>query len=155
MEHNISSGHGFTEQPTAGRSHRDQAVRWDGNAVEIDFQLPASPPIKFAGRRQADLISGEAKLPVAPFTAKIEMKRGGPLAKLPVSPASKGKDDNLAPLSDEFESGASLKNWKNLAEVECLPNRIEKMEFFDGKLCILPGSGAWWAGYHGIYLLKR
>jgi len=129
------------------------AVRISGDAIEIDLQLPAGPPIKLTGTAQSDLITGEAKLPVKPFVAKLEMKRTGPIAKLPASPAQ--KDDDVASLSDEFESAASLKNWKNLSDAEGWPNRIDTMEATGGNLSIVPRSGAWWAGYHGIYLFKE
>ena len=132
-----------------------KAARLTGESIEIDFQLATSPPITLAGTLQADTITGEAKLPVKPFTAKFEMKRTGPIAKLPASLATAPTSDDLAPLSDEFESVGSLKNWKNLSETEGGPNRIEKIEAAGGNLTIVPLSGAWWAGYHGIYLFKE
>jgi len=132
-----------------------QAVRVEGNAIEIDFQLPAGPPIKVSGVLEADTISGEAKLPVKPFTAKFEMKRAGPVAKLPSTGTTEQNPIDLASLSDEFDSDASLKGWKTLSETEGLPNRVESVEIAGGNLSIVPRSGAWWAGYHGIYLFKE
>ncbi len=65
--------------------------------------------------------------------------------------------DELAGLSDEFSDPRKLAKWKNLADVEGLPNRIARMDVNQtspGHLYLEPLSAAWWQGYHGVFLFK-
>lgn len=134
-------------------------VRLAGSALEFEMKAPmGGPGASFEGALSGDAISGQLKSDVPSLTGKLELKRTGPPSRLPVPPANAEPTGDLATLSDEFDRPDSLKNWKNLSDAERLPNRIEKIDIgrtSPGQLVIVPQSGAWWAGYHGVYLYKE
>lgn len=129
------------------------SVRIAGNAVAFELQIPMGPSAKFEGTVEGDRLTGEMISEVPGLRGQVEAKRTGPPARMPADLAPQRAD--LAALGDEFDRAETLKSWKNFAEAEGWPNRIETMEIGDGALRIVPRSGAWWAGYHGVYLFKE
>jgi hypothetical protein len=95
---------------------------------------------------------------------------GGTLAPTPVPspptpapptapPASKeAPQDDLAPLSDEFDNAQSLTQWRNLATVNGYPNQIETVDVnttSPGQLFVAPYTSTWFEDYRGVYLYKE
>jgi len=70
-------------------------------------------------------------------------------------PALQTIPQNLEALSDDFDGPESVSHWRNLSDAEGLPNRVGQIEVREGLLRIVPNSGAWWKGYHGVYLFKE
>ena len=126
-------------------------LRFDGTMLSFQFQIPMGPTFQFQGVVEGDTASGPLTTTPAGPTAKLEMKRVGAAWRLP--PANGPAD--VAGMSDEFDNPATLKNWRTLSDAEGLPNRIEKADVSAGHLSVLPQSGAWWAGYHGVYFFKE
>ncbi len=134
-------------------------VRLSGSALAFRMNSPmGGPAAGFQGSLEEGFISGQLTSDVAALAGKVELRRAGPPLRLPASIAKPSPGGDLASLSDEFDSPASFKTWKNLADTERLPNRVEKIDIgttAPGQLTIVPRSGAWWAGYHGIFLFKE
>ncbi len=131
-------------------------VRLSGAAVT--FKVKALMGASFEGALAGDAISGQLTSESPALTGKLELKRTGPPSRLPASIANPAPVADIAALSDEFDRPDSLKNWKNLSDAERLPNRIEKIDIgktSPGQLVIVPQSGAWAGGYHGVYLFKE
>jgi hypothetical protein len=133
-------------------------VRLAGRILTFNLQLPRVLAGRFEGVVDGDRAEGQFNSDVAGLRATLVMKRIGPPSRLLSSFASPREPDDMAALSDEFENPGSLKNWKNLGDVERCPDRVEKIDVNKtsaGHLYIVPQSGAWWAGYHGIFLFKE
>lgn len=84
------------------------------------------------------------------------MTKAGPPSRLP-SPLVPHSSSGLSKLSDEFSRPETLREWTTLSQAEDWPGRIERMDIggaSPGRLSIIPRSGAWWGGYHGVYLFK-
>ena len=121
--------------------------------LTFEFRLPGGPGGKFEGVLDGDRASGQMTFEVAAMNGPFEMRRTGPPTPFPaIAPSA---DETLGSFSDEFEGADSVKRWKSFNEAEGWPNRIAQMEVRDGQLRIVPSSGAWWAGYHGVYLFKE
>lgn len=126
-------------------------LRLDGTTLSFEFQLPMGPTFQFRGVVDGDTATGPLTTTPPGQAAKLEMKRVGAVWRLP---SANGPAD-VAGLSDEFDDPATLKNWRTLSDAEGWPNRIEKADVSVGHLMVLPQSGAWWAGYHGVYFFKE
>jgi len=116
------------------------------------------PAARFEGVVGGDRASGQLTSSAPGPSGKLEMKRIGRPSRLPVSFDRVPKSDDLAPLGDEFDNLSTLKNWKSLSDAEGWPNRIEKVDVnttSTGHLYVVRQSGAWWAGYHGVYFFKE
>lgn len=125
------------------------------NILSFEMRVAAGPLAKFRGEVSGDRFSGEVLLPGMAEKARFELKKEGRPARLPDRLPGAARVDAL---SDEFDSDATLANWQNLAAAEGLPDRIASMDANKtnpGMLRILPNSGAWWGGYHGIFLWKE
>lgn len=125
-----------------------------GNALSFECQMTAAPALRFTASVNGEEASGNVKTGIASLSRPFTMRRTGPPARLPATwvPHNAAR---LPSLTDEFDRPDSMRMWKNLSEAEQWPERIEKSEVKDGVLAIVPGSGAWWAGYHGVYLFKE
>lgn len=136
-----------------------EGARLAGAILTFKMKAPmGGPGASFEGTLAGDAISGQLASGAPGLTGKLELKRNGPPSRLPAFIADPAPAANFAALSDEFDSPDSLRNWKNLSDTERLPNRIEKIDIgktSPGQLMIVPQSGAWWAGYHGVYLYKE
>jgi hypothetical protein len=133
-------------------------VRLAGSTLSFDFQIPTGPAAQFEGVVDGDRVAGRFTSDTPGQSGKLEMKRTGQLLRLPVSFDAAANNDDLAALSDEFDNPGTLRNWRSLNDAEGWPNRIEKVDVNTtsaGHLYLLPKSGAWWAGYHGVYFFKE
>lgn len=77
-----------------------------------------------------------------------------PVAAATATPAG----DDLAALSDEFVSSASLAEWQDLARVEGWPDWIEQADVdttSPGQLYLAPAASGWYEDYRGVYLFKE
>jgi len=128
-----------------------------GNDLEFEFKMSDGPAAKFQGVLEWDSAVGTLTLTPPGVTGKFEMKRLGPASRLPDSFGPAGNAAELRALSDEFDNPASLDQWKRFSSEESWPDRIETVDVSrssPGNLTIVPDSGAWWAGYHGVFLFK-
>jgi hypothetical protein len=133
-------------------------VHLAGSALTFELQIPMGPTARFEGVVDGDRASGQLASNAPGLSGKLEMKRIGRPSRLPVSFDPAAKSDDLAALSDEFDNPDTLRNWKNFSDAEGWPNRIEKLDVnrtSAGHLYVAPQSGAWWAGYHGVYFFKE
>jgi hypothetical protein len=81
-----------------------------------------------------------------------------PAVLVPTAAAPAPAQDDLTPLSDEFNNAASLASWKNLSTVEGWPSQIEKMDVnatSPGALYLVPYTSTWFDDYHGVFLYKE
>jgi hypothetical protein len=133
-------------------------VRLAGSSLSFEFQIPAGPAGRFEGAVDGDSASGLVTFHAPGASGKLEMKRIGRPSRFPVSFSRAANHDDLAALSDEFDNPGTLGNWKSLSGAEGWPNRVEKLDVnatSAGHLYVVPRSGAWWAGYHGVYFFKE
>jgi hypothetical protein len=64
--------------------------------------------------------------------------------------------DDLAPLSDEFESPGALSGWRSFSEAEGWPDQIKKIEVeASGALYIEPFTSYWLYDFHAPFLYKE
>lgn len=132
------------------------AVRLESGKLTFILRMPSGPPATFEGTVADDSVSGQLTSAASGLTGPFEMKRIGPLSRLP-APLSPHNSPELSQMSDEFSDPETLRGWTTLSQAEKLPDRIERMDIGEtspGHLYILPKSAAWWAGYHGAYLFK-
>jgi hypothetical protein len=128
-----------------------------GNNLEFEFKMSDGPSGKFKGQLDGDQASGELTLIPMGITGRFEMKRLGPASSLPASFRPTADAAQLRALSDEFDTPASLEHWQRFSVAESWPDRIESIDVGrsnPGNLSVIPNSGAWWAGYHGVFLFK-
>jgi hypothetical protein len=133
-------------------------VRLVGSALTFEVQNLIGATSPFEGVVDGDRASGQLSSIPPGRSGKLEMKRTGPPARMPALLAAKSDRDDLAALSDEFDKPGALRNWKSFAAAEGWPDRIEKADVnatSPGHLHVVPQSGAWWAGYHGVYFFKE
>jgi hypothetical protein len=129
-----------------------------GSTLSFELRMPMSSPARFEGLLEGDRISGQLTSDAAGPCGRLEMKRTGPPSRLPVSLDRPAAPDDLAALSDEFDHESTLKNWSTLTTAEGWTDRVEKADVNEtspGRLYVVPKSGAWWAGYHGVYFFKE
>jgi hypothetical protein len=129
-----------------------------GSALTFELQIPMGPAARFEGVVDGDRASGQLTFDAPGLSGKLEMRRIGRSSRLPASFDPAAKSNDLAALSDEFDNPGTLRNWKSLSDAEGWPNRVEKVDANTtsaGHLYVVPQSGAWWAGYHGVYFFKE
>jgi hypothetical protein len=129
-------------------------IRLAGNT--LTFELKMGLDAKFDGSIESGYLSGDLTSSAPGLCGKLEMKPAGPAWHLPAS--FQPEDGNVTSLGDEFDNPANLKRWKNLSEAEGWPDRIETIAVNQdgaGHLRLAPASGAWWGGYHGVFLYKE
>lgn len=105
----------------------------------------------------ANTLRGDAAI----ATAKNDASRSG--TKRSDSPANRpaaaSSNDDLAALSDEFTSAASLKNWKHVSETEgWKANQLERFELDKsavGKLVMMPHASTWYRDHRGVLAFKE
>lgn len=134
------------------------SLRLDGSTLWFEFQLPLGPVFRFQGQVDGDTVSGALTAPAPTAAAKLEMKRTRMSWRLPSTVGTPADTGDLAALSDEFDEPRLLKNWRTLSESDGWPPRIEKADVNvsnAGQFTVVPQSGAWWAGYHGVYFFKE
>ena len=133
-------------------------VRLSGASLAFEIQNAIGPNARFEGVVDGDHASGQLSSTAPGLSGKVEMKRTGPLSRMPASLPPLPRRDDLAALSDEFDNPGTLKNWKTVDVAERWPNRVEKADVNTtsaGHFFVVPQSGAWWAGYHGVYYFKE
>lgn len=135
-----------------------ERVRLDGNTLSFEFQMPAGPKARFEGVVDGERASGQFSSETQGFGGELAMRRTGGLPRFPSSFGAAANKGDLAALSDEFDDPGTIGRWKNFSAAEAWPDRIEKADVNTtsaGHLLVAPRSGAWWAGYHGVYLFKE
>jgi len=67
------------------------------------------------------------------------------------------RTDELAALSDEFTSAASLARWKEFHTAEGWPSMTRRMgvDSATGELRLEPGTSGWYADFHGPFLFRE
>ncbi|HEU0025685.1 MAG TPA: DUF1349 domain-containing protein [Ktedonobacterales bacterium] len=101
----------------------------------------------------ADATRTATAVSVAPCSAS---GTATPAALAPTAAAP--TQDDLSPLSDEFNDAGSLAGWKNLSAVEGWPSQIERMDVnatSSGALYLVPYTSTWFDDYHGVFLYKE
>ena len=82
------------------------------------------------------------------------------LSVLPLllAPAASAQGDDLVALSDEFDDGSRLPQWKRHDAVEGWPSQIEVVDVdttVRGHLFIQPLTSVWYAGFRAPFLFKE
>ncbi len=133
-------------------------VQLTGNTLTFGLRMGASSrTARFRGAVQGDRISGDLSADPPGSKGVIELRRAGAAARFPAAAAMLSNSDPSSS-TDEFDKPESLKEWKTLSEAEGWPDRTGSTDINrtrPGSLYIVPQSGAWWAGYHGVYFFKE
>ncbi len=131
-------------------------TRLEDGKLRFVMRMPSGPEAVFEGTVTGDALSGQLASTAQGPGGALEMTKAGPPSRLP-SPLVPHSSSGLSKLSDEFSRPETRREWTTLSQAEDWPGRIERMDIggaSPGRLSIIPRSGAWWAGYHGVYLFK-
>lgn len=91
----------------------------------------------------ATTVAAGCGTPTTPTTATVS--QGG------LAPTSQ-----LSKLSDEFDSAASLANWKRIEQTEGWgASQLESSEIKGGELVLMPFASSWYQDYRGVLLYKE
>ena len=124
---------------------------FERTGVEPDVRTPGDSALLVAHRLAREAIAARAapSAPAAPATTPTVS---------PVTyeaPATAAPDD-LAALSDEFASAASLGRWTQFHEAEKWPSMIRRVEVRrGGELYLEPHTSGWYADFHAPFMYKE
>ena len=122
---------------------------FERTGVEPDVRATGDSALVVAHRLAREAIAGRAATsapaPTTPTLSPVTYE----------APADAVPDD-LAALSDEFASGASLRRWTQFHEAERWPSMVRRLEVRrGGELYLEPHTSGWYADFHAPFMYRE